>query len=50
MNLSALLTESSQAANAQGNMLFTFLPLVVIVVIFYFMLIRPQKKRELFPP
>ena len=38
----------SEAAAASGPMamLITFLPIVLMVVIFYFMLIRPQKKRE----
>lgn len=30
----------------QGNLASMLLPLVVFVVIFYFMLIRPQKKRQ----
>ena len=29
-----------------AKMLSTFLPLVILLVVFYFMLIRPQKKRE----
>ena len=29
-----------------GNMLATLLPLVLLLVIMYFLLIRPQKKRE----
>lgn len=28
------------------SMFSTFVPLILIIVIFYFMLIRPQKKRE----
>ena len=28
------------------SMLMTFLPLILIFVVFYFLLIRPQKKRE----
>jgi len=28
-----------------GNALFTFAPLVVMVILFYFLLIRPQQKR-----
>ena len=34
-----------QAAQGQGGGLMSFLPLVLIFVIFYFMLIRPQQKR-----
>ncbi len=40
---------SSGAADATGGwvgLLTTFLPLILIFVVFYFMLIRPQKKRE----
>jgi len=35
----------AQAAAAQPNALVQFAPLVVLVVLFYFMLIRPQMKR-----
>ena len=35
-----------QAAQPQGNMLVSFLPLVLMFVIFYFLLIRPQQKRQ----
>lgn len=34
-----------QAAQGQGGGLVSFLPLILIFVIFYFMLIRPQQKR-----
>ncbi|NJD56833.1 MAG: preprotein translocase subunit YajC [Nitrospirae bacterium] len=34
-----------QAGQGQGGGLIGFLPLVLIFVIFYFMLIRPQQKR-----
>lgn len=33
------------AAPPQGDPLLSFLPLIVLFVIFYFMLIRPQNKR-----
>ncbi len=36
----------AQAAGPQPNALFQFLPLVVLVILFYFMLIRPQMKRS----
>lgn len=36
----------AQAAPAAPNPLFQFAPLVVLIVIFYFMLIRPQMKRS----
>jgi preprotein translocase subunit YajC len=36
----------AQAAGAEGgNMLFSFLPLILIFVVFYFLLIRPQQKK-----
>ena len=31
---------------AQGNPIVSFLPLVLMFVIFYFLLIRPQQKRQ----
>ena len=34
-----------QAGQGQGSGLMGFLPLILIFVIFYFMLIRPQQKR-----
>lgn len=34
------------AAQPQPNALMQFLPLIVLVVLFYFMLIRPQMKRS----
>ncbi len=34
-----------QAGQGQGGGLMGFLPLILIFVIFYFMLIRPQQKR-----
>lgn len=30
----------------EGNALISLLPLIVIIAIFYFLIIRPQKKRE----
>lgn len=36
----------AQGAAAQPNALMQFLPLVVLGVLFYFMLIRPQMKRS----
>lgn len=37
-----------QAAEAAGpaQLIATFVPFALIIVVFYFMLIRPQKKRE----
>ncbi|GAB6040321.1 preprotein translocase subunit YajC [Endothiovibrio diazotrophicus] len=37
--------EAAAGAAAQPGALETFLPLIVLFVIFYFMLIRPQSKR-----
>ena len=36
---------NTQAGQGQGGGLIGFLPLILIFVIFYFMLIRPQQKR-----
>ncbi len=36
----------SQGGSPQGGMLGMFLPLIVIFVIFYFLLIRPQQKQQ----
>lgn len=33
------------AAGGQGNPIMSFLPLVILFVIFYFLLIRPQQKK-----
>lgn len=35
----------AQGAGGQGDFLISLLPLVLIFVIFYFLLIRPQQKR-----
>lgn len=34
------------AASDYGSLLGQFLPLVVLIVVFYFVLIRPQRKRD----
>ena len=34
------------APQAQGNPVLSFLPLILMFVIFYFLLIRPQQKRQ----
>ncbi len=51
MNL--MMLETASASTAEGaaasnpwSMLMTFVPLILIFVVFYFLLIRPQKKRE----
>ena len=37
---------SATSADSTGAMLVTFLPLVAIFVLLYFIMIRPQKKKE----
>lgn len=44
MNYFFLEQAAEQAGPAQ--LIATFVPFVLIIVVFYFMLIRPQKKRE----
>ncbi|PIF06684.1 MAG: preprotein translocase subunit YajC [Draconibacterium sp.] len=34
------------AEGQEPNMLMTFLPLILIIVVFYFFMIRPQMKRQ----
>lgn len=34
------------AATNTASMLATFIPLILMIVVFYFLLIRPQKKRD----
>ena len=50
MFLKLLVDTSSAAAPQEGNMLLTLattiLPLALMVLIFYFLLIRPEKKRS----
>lgn len=40
------LAEATGDAPQQPSMLMTFMPLIFIFVIFYFLLIRPQQKRQ----
>jgi preprotein translocase subunit YajC len=44
----SLLLGASQAAGTggSGNLLSTFLPFILIIVIFYFLIIRPQNKKQ----
>lgn len=47
--LNSLVIAQAQTASGQqggGNMLVSFLPLALMFVIFYFLLIRPQQKRQ----
>jgi len=43
--MSLMLAQAAPAA-APGNPLFSFLPLIALFVIFYFLMIRPQMKRQ----
>ncbi len=42
----AMGTPPGGAHGGQGNPIMAFLPLVVIFLIFYFLLIRPQQKKQ----
>lgn len=39
-------TGQAQASGGVAALISSFLPLVLLIVIFYFMLIRPQRKRD----
>jgi preprotein translocase subunit YajC len=39
-------TAQAQAAGGQSDPLLGFLPLIIIFVLFYFLLIRPQSKKQ----
>lgn len=41
-----ILAETATPAQPQQNLLVSMMPLVFIFVIFYFLLIRPQQKRQ----
>jgi preprotein translocase subunit YajC len=43
--ISDALAEAAPAAGGQPDPIMSFLPLIIIFVIFYFLLIRPQSKR-----
>ncbi len=46
MNISDLLLLAQAPAQQQPNLLVSMMPLIFIFVIFYFLLIRPQQKRQ----
>ncbi len=51
MNLTDLMilgaaTQPGAGGEGQGNPIVAFLPLILMFVIFYFLLIRPQQKRQ----
>ncbi len=41
-----LLAQAAPGAPGQPPALFQFLPLIIIAVLFYFLLIRPQQKKQ----
>lgn len=43
---SLFVAQAATEAAPQGNALMQFLPLIFIFVIFYFLLIRPQQKKQ----
>ena len=46
MNLFHSVVLAQAAPGGSGNMLVSFLPLILMFVIFYFLLIRPQQKKQ----
>ncbi len=46
MNTTALILAQAAAQNTQGNPMSMFITLGLIFVIFYFLLIRPQRKQQ----
>jgi preprotein translocase subunit YajC len=46
LSFSAFLAQSDPATPQQPNMLMQMFPLILIFVLFYFVLIRPQQKRQ----
>ncbi len=41
-----LLAQPAAGTAGQGNALVTFLPLILVFVVFYFFMIRPQMKKQ----
>ena len=46
MEFMTLLAQAAPSAPEQPPVLFQFLPLIIIAVLFYFLLIRPQQKKQ----
>ena len=46
LSSTAVFADGAQAAGTQGSMLVSFLPFIILIAAFYFILIRPQKKKE----
>jgi len=44
-SLPAFLAQAAPATGAPQNPVMAFLPMILLVVVFYFILIRPQQKR-----
>jgi preprotein translocase subunit YajC len=45
-SLSRLMAAPAGAEGSPGSSLFSFLPLIAIVAIFYFLILRPQNKKQ----
>jgi len=45
-SLSRLMAAPAGAEGSPGSTLFSFLPLVAIIAIFYFLILRPQNKKQ----
>ena len=41
-----LMAQPAAAGGAQPNPIMTFLPMILIIVVFYFFMIRPQMKKQ----
>ncbi|MDR1344708.1 MAG: preprotein translocase subunit YajC [Tannerellaceae bacterium] len=46
MNVLGILLDSTAGATSGSSGIVSFLPIIAIVVIFYFFMIRPQQKRQ----
>jgi preprotein translocase subunit YajC len=46
MEFLTLLAQAAPGAPEQPPVLFQFMPLIIIAVLFYFLLIRPQQKKQ----
>lgn len=42
----AVFADGKQTGSSQGSMLVSFLPFIILIAAFYFILIKPQKKKE----
>lgn len=42
----AVFADGEQTGSTQGSMLVSFLPFIILIAAFYFILIKPQKKKE----